>query len=397
MEEGFQAVSAGAEGLVLAGVGGGGCRIAAAAVADFGPGMRAVGFDSDALTARAVAGMRCLPLGAARLGGRGTGGDMVKGREAARDDIEAVRDALGGVRTAVVVASLGGGLGGGAAPVILRVLRDLGAHTLCFATLPFAFEGAARRAAAERAVPLLEENSDALVVVPLDDLFADAGGEVLGDAIPRAGALLAAGLTLFWRLVTTPGFIPLDIGAVHELLAQSGGRCRFAAVSAAGAGRGVEAVSRLCRSALLGGRQAGFAGARAVALGVLAGPDLCLAELSEIVKSVEAALPAGCHLRMGTVLDGRFTGRVQLVALLFDAWRGRDAALPPAVDGGEASAEELIPTGDVGGGRRRRAARSRLSFGPTGRGRFRNVEATLLNGEDLDIPAYLRRGIVLDR
>lgn len=384
-------------GLILVGVGGGGCRMAAAAAAAFGAGLQAIGFDTDALSARGLAGMRCLLLGAQRFDGRATGGDMVKGRTAAHDDIESVKNALSGFRTAVVLATLGGGVGGGATPEILRALRDLGAHTLCFATLPFALEGAQRRAAAERALPLIEESSDALVVVPLDDLFQDAGGHALADAIPRADALLAAGLSLFWRLTLTPGFIPLDVEAIHALLQQSGGRCRFAVASATGAGRGAEAVSRLARSALLGRGGAGFAGAQAVALGVLAGADLCLAELTEISKRIQSALPAGCHLRMGTVLDERFAGQVQLVALLFDAWRG---AAAPAAAAETQTADALIPLpGDTRAprGRANAARASKLSFGATGRGRFKGVEATFRNGEDLDIPTYLRRGIALDR
>ncbi|MDD5706495.1 MAG: hypothetical protein PHR35_11260 [Kiritimatiellae bacterium] len=387
-------------GLMLVGVGGGGVGIAAAAAAAFGAGMQAVGFDTDAMTSRQLPGglMRCLLIGVPRCDGRATGGDMVKGRTAAQDDVEAIKNALAGTRTAVVVATLGGGVGGGATPEILRALRELGAHTLCFAALPFELEGPERRAAAMRALPLIEENADALVVVPLDDLFADAGGYALADAIPRAEAMLAAGLTLFWRLVLTPGFIPLDVETIHALLRQSGGRCRFAVASAEGAGRGVEAVSRLSRSALLG-KGTGFAGAQAVALGVLAGADLCLAELSEISKRVQAALPGGCRFHLGTMLDERFAGHVHLVALAFDAWRDAAATAPDVKSGDETTMETLMPlAGDSRPGRGRGGAgRSKLSFGATGRGRFKGVEATLLNGEDLDIPAYLRRGLTLDR
>ncbi len=378
--------------MLLVGVGGGGCRMAATAGASLAGELRVVGFDTDALAARSLTGMRCHLIGVPRLDGHATGGDMVKGRAAAQDDVETLRKALSGARTAVVVISLGGGVGGGAAPVILKMLRDLGTHTLCFATLPFEMEGKARRSAAERALPLLEEYADALAVVPLDDLFADAGGFTLAEAVPRADERMAFGLTLLWRLVRDPGFIPLDLATLHEMLRHSGGRCRFAVASSEGPGRGNEAVALLGRSALLG---RGFQGAQAMMLGILGGDDLCLAELSEISKRMQAAMPSGCRLRMGTVLDDRLQGRLHLVVLLFDAWSDRPAAEPDP-----RGAEGLIPEilVETGPGRGRGGARgSKLSFGATGRGRFKGVETTLRDGEDLDIPTYLRRGITLDR
>ena len=382
---------------MLIGVGGGGCRIAAATLAEFGTGLQAVGCDTDALATRSIAAMRCLLLGASRYDGHGSGGDMVKGRTAVQDDLEHLRQAFAGVRTAVVVTTLGGGTGGGATPEILRLLRNGGAHTLCFATLPFGFEGSARQTAATRALALLEENSDALVVVSLDSLFQDAGAHDLGRAIPQAESIMSAGLSLLWRLVLSPGFIALDIETLHGLLGQCGGRCRFAVATAEGSERAAEAVARLARSALLG-KGAGFGGAQAMALGILGGSDLCLAELTTISQRIESALPSGCQLHLGTVLDATLAGRLQLVALLFDAWHGT----PTKVDDGAAthSIDEILPTVPSGGTakRRRRAAQgSRLSFGATGRGRFKDIEATLRDGEDLDIPTYQRRGLTLDR
>lgn len=385
-------MSEGHAGFMLVGVGGGGCRVAAAAVGTLGAGPQAVGFDTDALATRAVPGMRCVLLGVPRLEGHGTGGDPVKARLAAQDDREAIRSACAGASLVVVVCTLGGGVGGGATPEILRTLREQGAHTLCFATQPFAFEGAERRAAADRALPLLEENADVLVVLPLDDLFETAGGATLAEAIPQADDVFASGLTLLWRLLLTPGFIPLGADDLRAMLRQSAGRCRLGVASASGSGRGPEAVARLMHGPLLR-RGEGLANAHAVMLGVLAGSDLCLAELSEIMARLKAALASGCHLRMGTVLDARYAGTVQLVALVFE---GCTRETPAAAPEG-AAADGLMRTAAPGRRGRATGGKSKLSFGATGRGRFRNVEPTLRGGEDLDIPTYLRRGITLDR
>ncbi len=377
-------------GLILVGVGGGGCRLAAAAMGAFGAGLRAVGFDTDALEARAVTGMRCALLGVPRLDGHGTGGDRVKGRLAAQDDLDLVRSSLADVQIAVVVCGLGGGVGGGATPEVLRLMREMGIATLCFATLPFGFEGRMRRETADRAVPVLEENADAVAVVALDDLFHDAGGEGLGEAIRRANATLAAGLTLLWRLLLTPGFVRFDPAQLRTMLQQGGGRCRFGMASTEGESRATRAVEQLTRGALLR-RGESLVSARAVALGVLGGDDLRLSELSEVTQGMTAVSRQPCQLRMGTVLDARYAGTLQLVALAFESWQdpAREAA-------SEAPAEGLVPR-PRRAGHGRAAGQSKLSFGPTGRGRFRGIEPTLRDGEDLDIPTYVRRSIVLPR
>ena len=381
--------------LMLVGVGGGGCRFAAAAVQAFGGTLPAIGFDTDALATRTISSMRCMIVGAQRFDGHGTGGDPVKGRQAIRDDQEAVKTALGGVRLAVVVTALGGGVGNGATPQILQLLRHLGAHVLCFATLPFALEGRERAQAAERALPLIEEGSDALAVLPMDQLYAAAGvHEPLADAIPRAEAAFSAGLTLLWRLILAPGFIALDPEAILAMLTQTKGRCRLAVASAAGETRAAEAVAQLCRSPLLG-RAPALQEAQAVLLGVLAGGDLRLAELTEVSKRLQAALAPACELRLGTVLDERYAGQLNLVALFFDVLREKGAQVPAAGEA-DGAADALVP---IPGELRPAARRSRgKTVGRlTGRGRFKDVEATWLNGEDLDRPAYLRQGIVLDR
>ena len=381
--------------LMLIGVGGGGCRFASAAVRAFGGALPAIGFDTDALATRGIGNMRCMIVGAQRFDGHGTGGDAVKGRQALRDDQEAVRSALAGVRLAVVVTALGGGVGNGATPQVLQILRDLGAHVLCFATLPFGLEGRERGQAAERALPLIEEGSDALVVLPMDQLYAAAGvQEPLADAAPRAEETFGAGLTLLWRLILAPGFISLDPESILAMLTQTKGRCRFAVASATGGARAAEAVAQLCRSPLLG-RAPALQEAQAVMLGVLAGGDLRLAELTDVSQRLRASLAPACELRLGTVLDERYAGQIQLVALFFDVLREKGAA--SAADNESDGMAEVL--GPIPGERRAaaRRARGKTVARQAGRGRFKDVEATWLNGEDLDRPTYLRQGITLDR
>ncbi len=233
-------------GIILLGVGGGGCQFAAAARRTFGERLQAIGLDTDQQAISSAEGLRGLLLGGPRLDGMGTGGDPVKGRLAMQDESDALKRELDGVHLAVVVVALGGGTGGGAAPELLRVLRQKEITTLCFALLPFSFEDAVRRQAADRALPQLDESADTVVVVPQDGLLADAGaGETaLSVAGREASRLFGHALTLLWRLTLTPGFIRFDPARLRAVLS-SRGRARFCLSEAVGPERARDAASGL--------------------------------------------------------------------------------------------------------------------------------------------------------
>ncbi|MBP5321163.1 MAG: hypothetical protein J6334_09245 [Kiritimatiellae bacterium] len=398
--------------LLLLGIGTGGCRMAYAIRQAYGAEMRVICADTDAMTTRMdpLEGMTPLLLGGSRLAGAGSGGDLVQARHAAQDDVENIISHLQGVRTVVVIACLGGGTGSGATPEIIKRLHDTGVTTLCFVTLPFPFEGDSRVATAQRVLPLLDENADSLVTVPLADLYADAAEERLEAAMANADRVMAAGVSLLWRSLRSPGFIRLDPERLHKMILQ-GGNARFGFASATGDDRAIESVKALDQMALLRKGDA-LRRAKAVLLGILAGSDLRLAEVGGIMRQLQGLVQKPCKIEMGTVLDDRFNGRIELVLVAFESWTVTEdmPAMPlltpapavtvEAVKGGEgASAEppvvEAMPVASAV--RRGRRSASKLSFGPSGLGKFQNMEQTLVNGQDLDIPTFQRRGITLER
>lgn len=384
-------------GLLLLGVGGGGCRLAASVLASYGEGLRALGVDTDALSNRAAMdnGMTCLLLGGSRLAGHGTGGDAIQGRLAAQDDKQNLLPHLQGVRTVVLIACLGGGTGGGATPEIVKMLHDMGIATVCFATRPFAFEGEARRKAAERMLPMIEENSDSLVVVALDELFSDTGEGMLVDATRAAERLLAAGITLLWRLLSCPGFIRLDAERLHMMVLK-GGNARLGFSAAEGPGRAPQAVAAIRACRLLRSGEA-LSKANALLLGILAGQDLRLAEIGEIMGELKKVCKSDCHIEMGTVIDAQYDGRIELVTLAFESWTSatRVDSRKEAQPSQEPPVAEAFPIQP--GSKRGRSKGSKLSFGATGRGKFQDVEPTLYAGQDLDVPTFIRRSITLER
>src|SRR4029077_17211194 len=126
--------------------------------------MIACNTDSQAL-GRAVAPLR-IQIGSAITQGRGAAGDPVLGEQAAQADEKKIARALAGSDIVFITAGLGGGTGSGAAPVIARIAKDLGALTIAGVPKPFSFEGPARRQVADIAASSLEANADTVVTIP---------------------------------------------------------------------------------------------------------------------------------------------------------------------------------------------------------------------------------------
>ncbi len=392
--------------MLLLGVGGGGCRLVQEAGKLYGPGMRVVCVDTDSATSRngMPEGQKFLLIGGSRLSGHGAGGDAVRGRLAAQDDRKELAALLDGVRTVVLITCLGGGTGGGAAAEIAHELYSNGVTVLCFALLPFSFEGEARNTSAVQLLPLLESNTASLVRVPQDSLFADAGAERMDELLERSNGIIAAGVSMLWRSVNSPGFIALDPQRMHDMIS-IGGNARFGFSVSDAEDRAEVAVRELLECNLLE-KGSAIRKSQAVMLGIMAGGDLRLAEIGSIMKSLRAVCPPNCRIELGTVLDSRFDGRIELVALAFEPWREsgtKSAAAHKSAEtgstgpGGEPPPVAVAPPlSSVRRTPKSRGGNSKLNV-VVGKGRFQHVEATIYNGQDLDVPTYSRRGIILER
>lgn len=359
--------------MLLIGIGTAGSAIARGIERAFKGELRYVLADTDASTGSG--GGPFALLGGERLSGRGAGGDVVAGRLAAESSIKLLDEHLEGVRLAVIVTALGGGTGGGATLEATKHLARRGIPSIVFATTPFSFEGEDRQRSARGIMSMIEDTANATFFLPLDKLVS--GIDIMDEAMQRAVDTVASGVTLFWRLVEKPGYIRLDTERLRHLLADAG-RGRFAAVSVQGTNRAADAVDALIRSEMLATASGPVS---AILCGVLAGEDLRLSEVGTVADGIRSAFGERHSFELATVNDETtFCGRLAVVVMLFESGRGPS---------------EPDKTSGVMSGRKKRD-RSPLGTGPSGRGRFKNAEPTIWNGEDLDIPTFIRRNINLE-
>ena len=166
--------------------------------------------------------------------GLGAGGYSDQGEKAATESLDEVQSILVGADMVFVTAGMGGGTGTGAAPVVARTARELGALTIGVVTRPFHFEGSRRAQAADRGIEQLQQHVDTLIVIPNDRLLDITDKRMsLQESFQLADDVLRQGIQGITELITTPGLINLDFADVKTIMSQGG-----AALMAVGRGTG---------------------------------------------------------------------------------------------------------------------------------------------------------------
>ncbi len=239
--------------------------------------------------------------------GLGSGADPDMGRRAAEEAHDQIKEALRGSDMVFVTAGEGGGTGTGAAPVVARIAREVGALTVGIVTTPFRFEGTRRRDAAGTGVEALREACDTLIVIPNDRLLEvlDRSTSMV-DAFRIADDVLRQGVQGICDLITMPGLINLDFADVRTIMSEAGSALMGIGF-ATGENRAREAAERALRSPLI---DTEITGARGILLSIAGGDDLTLFEVNEAAEAVRSAATDDTNIIFGATIDERLAGQV---------------------------------------------------------------------------------------
>lgn len=324
----------------VAGTGGGGVN-AVQRMIDVGlRGVEFIAINTDAQALVLSEADTKLEIGRELTRGLGAGADPEIGRKAAEDSEEAIQEALEGADMVFVTAGEGGGTGTGAAPVVARIARSLGALTIGVVTRPFTFEGRRRSAQAEAGIEALRKEVDTLIVIPNDRLLTISDRNVsVVEAFKSADEVLRSGVQGITDLISTPGMINLDFADVKSVM-QDAGTALMGIGSAVGEDRAVKAAEAAIASPLL---EASIEGAHGVLLSIQGGTDLGLFEVNEAARLVQEAAHPEANIIFGTVIDSNLGDecRITVIAAGFDVPKSETQSASPAV-----ATQEVAPASD---------------------------------------------------
>jgi cell division protein FtsZ len=268
-----------------------------------------------------------LDIGRKTTKGLGAGMDPDKGREAALDHADDIEEMLRGADMVFVTAGEGGGTGTGAAPVVAKIARDLGALTIGVVTRPFSFEAKLRSAQADIGIENLRAEVDTLIVIPNDRLLAISDRNItLADAFKSADQVLLSGVQGITEIITQPGLINLDFADVKAVMSGAGSAL-MGIGSARGENRAIRAAELAISSPLL---EASIDGAMGVLLSVSGGSDLGLFEVNEACELVQSAVHPDAKFIFGTTIDDALGDevRITVVAAGFEGGEPKRVAMP---------------------------------------------------------------------
>ena len=268
-----------------------------------------------------------LDIGRKTTKGLGAGMDPDKGREAALDHADDIEEMLRGADMVFVTAGEGGGTGTGAAPVVAKIARDLGALTIGVVTRPFSFEAKLRSAQADIGIENLRAEVDTLIVIPNDRLLAISDRNItLADAFKSADQVLLSGVQGITEIITQPGLINLDFADVKAVMSGAGSAL-MGIGSARGENRAIRAAELAISSPLL---EASSDGAMGVLLSVSGGSDLGLFEVNEACELVQSAVHPDAKFIFGTTIDDALGDevRITVVAAGFEGGEPKRVAMP---------------------------------------------------------------------
>jgi len=276
--------------------------------------------------------------------GLGSGSEPTVGKAAAEESYDQIKHALRGADMVFVTAGEGGGTGSGAAPIVAKIAKGLGALTVGIVTTPFKFEGTKRRGQAEAGVDLLRRECDTTIVIPNDRLLEvlDRSTSML-DAFKIADDVLRQGVQGICDLITLPGLINLDFADVRTIMEGSGTALMGIGFSSGTENRAREAAERALRSPLI---DTEVGAARGILLSIAGGDDLTLLEVNEAAEVIRQTANDDTQIIFGATIDDRLTGQVWVTVIatgLGGTGRRTGARTPSLVSALTAPDDELEP------------------------------------------------------
>jgi len=259
-----------------------------------------------------------IQIGTKATKGLGAGANPEVGRNAAMEDQATIAEVLGGSDMVFITCGMGGGTGTGAAPVIAKVAKELGALTVGVVTRPFAFEGKKRSKHADLGIESLKESVDTLIVIPNEKLLTVAGKDTpMIDTFKMADEVLLQAVKGISDLITIPGLINLDFADVRTIMGEMG-MALMGTGMGQGESRAMEAAQKAISSPLL--ENVSINGATGIIINITGPSDMTLFEVNEASKLVQQEAHEDANIIFGAVIDERMkdTLRVTVIATGFN-------------------------------------------------------------------------------
>ena len=297
----------------VVGVGGSGCNAVNHMVNSKVKGVEFIAVNSDAQDLHRSLAKRKIHIGKNLTRGLGTGMNPELGKRAAEETRQEIQEALQGSDMVFITCGMGGGTGTGAAPVVARIAKEIGALTVAVVTRPFMFEGLHRKELAERGLMELKKEVDAFIVIPNDKLLAIVEAQTSAkSAFAMADEILRQAVEGVSDIITTPGEINTDFNDIKAIM-EGAGPALMGIGIADGDRRAQDAAAQAVNSPLL---DVSITGAKGVLFVVAGADDLGILEVQEAAKVVSDSVDPSAKVIFGIMRDEKLKkGQIRIIVI----------------------------------------------------------------------------------
>jgi cell division protein FtsZ len=296
------------------GVGGAGCNTVARIAHEGLKGVEFYALDTDLQALSACTGPTKLQLGAKMTNGLGAGANAEMGKQAALEMTDQIADILHGADMVFVTAGLGGGTGTGAAPVVATLAREMGALTIAVVYKPFRYEGKWRMRVAEEGLSRLAASLDTVISIPNDRLIALAPEDAsFVDGLRIADDVLRQAVQGISDIMVTPGLINRDFADIRAVMSGMG-YAVLGTATATGANAAVDAAKAAISSPLL--EDCRISGSRGILINVTFSKKLSMKAMDQAAMIIyNAAENEDCQVIFGATLDDKLGDAVKVTVI----------------------------------------------------------------------------------
>ncbi|WP_295156481.1 cell division protein FtsZ [Selenomonas sp. AE3005] len=276
----------------------------------------AINTDAKQLERVKAEGVNCIQIGENLTKGRGTGGRVELGEQAAKNDAVKIQAAMNGADMVFITAGMGGGTGTGAAPIVARLAKEMGILSMGVVTVPFAFEGSRKQRLAQEGITKMQSQMDALIAVENDNLskLPENRSMSLVKAFECADNILKQAINCVAELILTTGVINVDFADVTTIFRQSESSDALLGIGLSSRSA-VEAVKVAASSPLT---DKNLKGARGVILNLTGDSTLSLFDVDEATRYIVKNTDPEVNVILGTVEDEKMDGTIQATLIATD-------------------------------------------------------------------------------
>ena len=276
----------------------------------------AINTDAKQLAYMEEAGVKALAIGRELTKGLGTGGVADLGEAAAKGDEAKIKEVLKGADLVFVTASMGGGAGTGAAPVVAKIAKDMGILTVGVVTVPFSFEGARKKRIANEGIAKMQGNLDALIVVHNDNLMKLPENKhmTLVNAFKAADDVLRQAINCIAELILTTGEINVDFADLTSTFRQSQSGDALLGIGESQRSA-IEAVQKAVESPLV---EKSLTGARGLILNLSGSERMTLDDVGEATNYIRENTDPDVNIILGTVIDSSMGQTIRATIIATD-------------------------------------------------------------------------------